>query len=357
MSELQFSLLVIGIGVIVVLYAFGWWKQKQYQQRFEGIFKPPRNDALYENPEAETADTVESKSSPNISDAGLSESDSAGSFIDETCSILDVRDDFIIEIHAASPHVASVLNGLWQRKFDFGKPVHVCGMTFATKKWERVIPESQTLYKRFRLALQLVDRGGPISAAKLADFRDLVSGIAQNLNADTSTPDVDETHRRAIDLDAFCASVDQMVGVNLMPPGKRLLLGSKISQSATLLGMTLESDGAFHQLDEQGHSLFSLTNRDAKPFQHHLLETSGSAGITLLLDVPRVSSPTEKFDEWMQVAHGLGKGLQVNLVDDHDVPLSESGLALIRTRIEEIEAKMTEYGITPGSPQAHRLFS
>jgi len=357
MSELQFILMIIGIGVIVLLYAFDWRQQKQYQKRFEGAFKPPQNNTSHEESETDATDTIENISSSEISDSALFESDSAGSYIDEICSTLDIRDDFIIEIHATNPHIASVLNSLWQRKFDFGKPVHVCGMTVATKKWERVIPESQTLYKRFRLALQLVDRSGPISAAKLADFRDLASGIAQNLDADTSIPDFNETHRRAIDLDAFCASVDQMVGVNLMPPGKRLLLGSKISQSATLLGMTLGSDGAFHQIDGQGYSLFSLTNRDAKPFQHHLLETSGSTGITLLLDVPRVSTPTEKFDQLMQVAHGLAKGLQVNLVDDHDKPISESGLAIIRTRINEIETKMTEYGIIPGSPQAHRLFS
>jgi len=357
MSELQFSLLVIGIGVIVVLYIYGWWKQRQYQQKFDISFRSSQSDALYENPEA---DSVVSEANTAVTEKPESttvETETAASYIDETCSTLDVRDNFIIELNTNSPHTASALNSLWQRKFDFGKPVYVCGMTFNTKQWERVIAESQTLYKRFRFALQLVDRSGPISAAKLADFRDLVAGIAQSLNADAAIPDVDETHHRAIDLDAFCASVDQMVGVNLIPPGKRLLLGSKISQSATLLGMTLESDGAFHQLDGQGHSLFSLVNRDAKPFQLHLLETSGSAGITLLLDVPRVSNPTDKFDQLMQVAHGLAKGLQVNLVDDHNVPLSESGLALIRTRIEEIEAKMTEFGVTPGNPQAYRLFS
>jgi len=58
-----------------------------------------------------------------------------------------------------------------------------------------------------------------------------------------------------------------------------------------MLGMTLESDGAFHLLDAQGHSLFSLSNQDTKPFQHHLLKTFGTAGITLLLDVPRVDTP------------------------------------------------------------------
>jgi len=49
--------------------------------------------------------------------------------------------------------------------------------------------------------------------------------------------------------------------------------------------------------------------------------------------------------------------LQVSVVDDHLVALSDNGLALIRTRIAGGEAKMRDHGITPGSSQALRLFS
>ena len=76
------------------------------------------------------------------------------------------------------------------------------------------------------------------------------------------------------------------------------------------MGMTLEADGAFHLLDAQGHSLFSLINQDSKPFQHLTLETSSTAGITLLLDVPRVEDPGSQFDRMMQVARELARELQ-----------------------------------------------
>jgi len=148
-----------------------------------------------------------------------------------------------------------------------------------------------------------------------------------------------------------------MVGVNLVPPAGRLLLGGRIAQAAALLGMTLEADGAFHLLNAQGHSLFSLINQDSKPFQHLSLETSSTAGLTLLLDVPRVEDPGSQFDRMMQVARLLARELQLNVVDDHRVALSDSGLALIRARINEVELKMSAKGITPGSTQARRLFS
>ncbi|MBI2286797.1 MAG: cell division protein ZipA C-terminal FtsZ-binding domain-containing protein [Nitrosomonadales bacterium] len=289
----------------------------------------------------------------------------ANPVLDGSCALLEVRSDFIIELHLAEPSPAAVLDGLWQRKFDFGKPVQVCGLTLPGKmprqmtgqQWERAIAESQTLYERFRIALQLVDRGGAISAARLADFRDLVLGIAKLIKADTAVPDVDETHRRAAELDAFCAEVDQMVGINLVPPGERLLPGARIAQAAALHGMTLEADGAFHALNAQGHSAFSLINQDSKPFQHHTLETFGTPGLTLLLDVPRVENPAVQFDEMLRIAHELARELQVNLVDDHRVVLSDNGLARIRAQIAEVEAKMRDNGIAPGSGQARRLFA
>ena len=182
-------------------------------------------------------------------------------------------------------------------------------------------------------------------------------GIAKQIKADTTVPDVDETHRRATELDTFCAEVDQMVGINLVPPGERLLHGAKIAQATALHGMTLEADGAFHSLDAQGHSVFSLINQDTMPFQHHTLETFNTPGITLLLDVPRVENPAKQFFRMARIARELARELQVNLVDDNRVALPDPALAVIREQIAEVEAKMRDNGIVPGSGQARRLFS
>jgi FtsZ-interacting cell division protein ZipA len=367
MSELQTALLAIGFGVIVAVYAFGWWQQRKYRRKFGAAFKASHADALYQEnsagpaePEpalAAMAEEAVGDTIPAVEEAAPAAEMPAAPVLDGSCALLDVRSDFIIELHLAEPSPAAVLDGLWQRKFDFGKPVQVCGLTLAGRQWERAIAESQTLYERFRIALQLVDRGGAISAAKLADFRDLVLGIAKQVKADTAVPDVDETHRRATELDAFCAEVDQMVGINLVPPGERSLPGARIAQAAALHGMTLEADGAFHALDAQGHSAFSLINQDSRPFQHHTLETFGTPGLTLLLDVPRVEDPAVQFDQMVRIAHELAGELQVNLVDDHRVVLSDNGLARIRAQIAAVEAKMRDNGIAPGHAQARRLFA
>ncbi|MDO8464032.1 MAG: cell division protein ZipA C-terminal FtsZ-binding domain-containing protein [Gallionella sp.] len=372
MSELQAVLLAIGFGAIVAVYAFGWWQQRQYRRKFGAAFKANHTDALYRESDAKPAEQARQSFSPEMVETVLNDAvpdgdDVAGmpsvkegaamTLLDESCALLDMRSDFIIELHLDEPGPAAILDGLWQRKFDFGKPVQVCGLTLGTQRWERAIAESKALYARFRIALQLVDRGGAVSAAKLADFRDLVLGLARNIKADATVPDINETHRLAVELDQFCAEVDQMVGINLVPPGERLLPGGKIAQAAALQGMTLESDGAFHLLNAKEHSLFTLINQNNEPFQGHTLEAFSTAGITLLLDVPRTLNPVAQFDIMVHAAHEFARELQANLVDDHLVVLSDNGLALIRTRIAGIETKMCDNRIVPGSGQARRLFA
>ena len=369
MSELQAALLAIGFGVIVAVYAFGWWQQRKYGHRFGATFRANHADALYRD-NAAALEKIQQpaplKATEDAADETITTFDktvepataerSGRDLPGDSCALLDVRSDFIIEVHPAEPCPATVLDGLWQRKFDFGKPVQVCGMTLNSPQWERAIAESQTLHSRFRVALQLVDRSGAISAAKLADFRDLVLGVAGHIKADSAAPDVHEAHRCAVELDTFCAEVDQMIGINLVPPGERLLLCSRIAQAAALRGMTLEADGAFHLLDTHGHSLFSLANQDAKPFQHHTPETAGTAGITLLLDVPRTENPAKQFFRMARIARELARELQANLVDDHRVALTDPALAVIREQIIRVEEKMCANDIVPGSAQARRLF-
>lgn len=370
MSDLQTALLAIGVGVVVAVYLFGWWQQRRFSRKFGAAFKASHSDALYQDTSTQPSEffrksvsTAENKlDEPSYlpeatGDKNFSMEPAEPAKLDESCDSVSERSDFIIEMNLAEPSPASVLVGLWQRKFDFGKPVLVCGLPLNSQQWERAIPEHHNLYARFRIALQLVDRGGAISAAKLADFRDLVIGLASHIKADAGVSDHNKAHLHAIELDAFCAEVDQMVGINLLPPGERLIPGANLAQIAALLNLKLESDGAFHLYDVNGHTLFSLINQDSRPFQAHTLETVSTAGITLLLDAPQVETPSVQFDKMVRVAHELAKVLQLNIVDDHRVVLSEGGLARIREQLVEIEDKMHRYGIISGSVQARRLFA
>ncbi len=372
MSELQAALLAIGFGVIVAVYIFGWWQQRKYRRKFGEAFKGNHADPLFQSPPEpepvvehvlDVNQALEIEQVPEVEPILPEEIPPKSVLVpevasppDRPCMLLEAESDFIIEFNPVEPSPASVLGGLWQRKFDFGKPVHICGLKLNTQQWERAIAENQSLYSSFKIALQLVDRNGPVSAAKLGDFRDLVLGVARAVKAATRVPDIIQSHYRATELDAFCAEVDQMVGINLLPPGDRLLPGVVIAQAAARHGMKLDADGAFHLPDEQGHSLYTLINRDAMPFQHHTLQSFSSKGVTLLLDVPRVAHPAAQFDCMVKLARELAVEWQVNMVDDHRVALTEPGLALIHEQITAVEIKMRDNGIASGSVLARRLF-
>ena len=354
MSELQISLLGIGIAVIVAVYLYNIWLQRQYQRRFGEVFRQHHEDALYHGMPGNKLDTL-------LDEAETSQvlpADKARVNIpDEVCTLLHEASDYIVEIFPIDLVSADALGPLWDRRFDFGKNVNACGKNHATGNWEKVIAESHVTYSAFRLGLQLANRSGAVGVARLSDFRDLAREIGQQLQAEMKLPDVEAAATCAVQLDAFCAEVDQMIGINLLPNGGITVAANEVNQVAQAHGMSLQADGSFHLPDTRGFTLYSLCNVDAAPFQHHTFNHMRVKGLTLLLDVPRVEKPVQRFDEMVALARDLAKELGATLVDDHRVVLGDSSIAQIREQVASIEARMQSGGIQPGSAQARRLFS
>jgi FtsZ-interacting cell division protein ZipA len=182
--------------------------------------------------------------------------------------------------------------------------------------------------------------------------------IGDQLQAEIVLPSMADALKQAQLLDEFCAEVDQMIGLNILPGGDRLLFGSEIARVAERHGLTLQADGAFHLLDAHGLTLFTLNNMDNNiPFQHHTLTQMRVQGLTLLLDVPRVERPAHRFDEMAVLARELAMDLRAGLVDDHRVSLGDAAIAQIRGQVVAVESRMLAGKIVPGSAQALRLFS
>lgn len=386
MSELQISLLGIGIAVVLAMYAYNAWQHRQYRRKFGAAFKPEREDALYQS-SPEKSVTDDSAPDTPATEASIGEllAEPAGNTLAETmeqvssgealpgetqpresqrthavdgvCMLLDEATDYIAVLSLKFPAGAQALGPLWQQRFDFGKNVHACGLNMMSGAWEKVIAESPLSYSAFKLSLQLADRTGAVSEGRLGDFRDLARNIAKQLGAEVELPDVAAASARAQELDVFCAEVDQMIGLNILPSGERQLSGADVARVAALHGFSLQADGAFHLLDESGHTRFSLANYDNSPFQHHTLNQMRITGLTSLLDVPRVEQPAHCFDEMALLTRQVAMDLHAAVVDDHRVALGEASIAKIREQVAAIESRMLSGKITPGSAQARRLFS
>ena len=357
MSELQISLLGIGVAVVLIIYIYNWLQQRQYRRKFGAAFKHGHEDALYRPALEIPTDELVEKMEQAVPISILPNEPQCGHTVDAVCVLLDKETDYIAVISPKSPVGAEALTLLWQQRFDFGKSVHVCGLSSASCEWEKVIADSPLAYTSFKLALQLVNRSGMVSEAKLGDFRELARKIAAQLHISVVLPDVPETAAHAVELDKFCASVDQMIGLNILPSNDRILSGDDIARVAEQHDLHLQVDGAFHLVDTHGHTLFSLCNEDNTPFQHHTLGQLHVDGLTLLLDVPRVEQPSLGFDQMVILARQLASELRATIVDAHHVALTEGSITLIRERIAAVEAEMRASQIPAGSAQARRLFS
>jgi FtsZ-interacting cell division protein ZipA len=356
MSELQIGLLAIGVVVVIAVYAYGFWQQRQYRRKFGNPLQSEREDVLY----SATPTTISHHAEELIEEevAEIEEIETHRVVVDdEICGLLDATTDYVVAMTLDEPLTTQVLAPLWSRRFDFGKSVNACGLNFHTKRWERLIPESHPSYTAFKIGLQLADRTGAVSETRLVEFQMVLNEIAEQEQAEISHPSIEEVVQKAKELDQFCLEVDQMIGLNILPGGDRLLFGSEIAQVAESHGMLLQADGSFHLLNEQGQTLFILINMDGSAFQHHTLTQTRVQGLTLLLDVPRVEMPAYQFDAMAVLGRQLAMDLRAGLVDDHRVSLGDEAIASIREQVAAIEAQMLEGKVIAGSAQALRLFS
>lgn len=349
MSELQISLLAIGLIVVAGIFLYGQWQQWRYRRsigsRLDDTGSMP---TMTEEPATVRSGTAADPLVPPTVPAATA---------DEVCGLLNDSTDYVATLLLKTPQSPAVLETLWQRRFDFGKTVTVCGLNNASSLWERMIPESPQIYRAFRMGLQLVDRGGSVSEMRLAGFHDLLDDIASDLQVEAKLPPVREVLQRAQELDRFCADVDKMIGINLLTSSDRKLFGTEVATAAERVGMNLQADGGFHLLDADGESLLTLGATDGSPFQHLTLNQTRVDSLTLLLDIPRVAAPAQRFDEMVALAQELARVMRLTLADDQRVALSDGAIAQIRAQVAATEAMMLAGHITPGSAQARRLFS
>jgi FtsZ-interacting cell division protein ZipA len=192
---------------------------------------------------------------------------------------------------------------------------------------------------------------------EIASFTGMVKNVAALHNLHAELPNEGVALSRAGELDAFCADVDVMIGMNLVAPVGSNLTGTKIRGLAESQGMTLKGDGSFHFPAPDGSTLFALTNMEPRPFQSHSLANQTTRGLTFLLDVPKVARDSRALDQMITVARRLAGSLEATLVDDNRAPLSDTGVAKIRQQLDQIYQRMDARGIPAGSPLARRLFS
>jgi len=377
MSDLQISLLVIGVVVVGAVYLFNWVQERKLRRKLEQAFGPAQDDVLLETapplpslspvadrriePQLQPAEASPVAASDDSPEAALPEPElaPAGSLPVASPSApgLDPAIDFIARIDADAPIPGAMLIELLRKVAVCGKPVRGAGFDPEAGLWEDLGQAGGGRYARLCLALQLVNRTGPVNPAQLAAFCDAINSCAGKMSAVTTLPDTGEALRLAGELDGFCAEVDVAIGINIVAPEAGPFSGTKIRALAEAAGFKLEPEGVFHYRNDDRQTLFTLDNHEPAPFIPEQVKSLSTTGITLLLDVPRVADGQSALDRMFEIGRSFAQTLGGRLVDDNRVALNEAGIAKIRRQLGAIHDMMEAHGVHAGSERALRLFS
>lgn len=370
MSDLQLSLLIIGVLVVGGVTAFNWFQQWRLRRKLEQSFGQQREDVLLrEQPARPAASRIEPQigGAPDLPPEDFDEpAAAAAAAVAEAGEPLvptlpavaefDPAIDYVVAIDAQEAVSAAALADLHDRVAACGRPYRIVGYNAATGEWEEASRLGGTRYAHLRLALQLVNRNGAVDAATLGAFCTAARECAQQAGATVSCPDIETAVAHARELDAFCSEVDVAIGVNIVASTSKFG-GTRIRALAEAAGLRLQPQGVFHYCDAERNLLFTLDNHEPAPLLPEQIKNISTSGVTLLLDVPRVAQGQAALDLMLTVGDSLARELSGTLVDDNRVPLQGAALEAIRRQLKSIQDVMEARGISPGSERALRLFS
>lgn len=276
----------------------------------------------------------------------------------------DERIDFIVTLPGRSrPIPRDKALGIYkQNEYMLDKPRGLYGLRNVTKVWSNLDSDPiSTEYTDLRLAIQLADINGPVTESELNTFTQLSLKLADPLKRRTLfSMEHDEALQMARKLDAFCKEFDVVASFNILANGPVGFMGLDISSAMSQLDMHLGPRKVFNKYpghNQRAFPCYSLANLyDPGTFEASSMQRFVTKGLTLFMQIPCVRNPAKVFEQMAKDAMKLCNTLDGKLLDQDNKPLTQNGLKLIYRQVKDIDARMTEQGITAGSETAIRLF-
>lgn len=370
-SELQIGLAALGVAVVAGIIAYNKWQERKHRRQAEEAFRSDHRDVLLEPQDGAqpTGDRIE----PSWDDSAAenpqpvvaaapppwqTKDNPIRRVTPGLPDVVDPRIDCVIRIESIETLDAPRLWAAQHQELEgISKPVRWFAFDDAANVWRMLTPNTAGAFHWYCVAMQLVDRRGAIGENDFMHFSGGVQRIADQFFAvPADLPTRVETLRKATDLDEFCAGVDVQIGINVVATNQPFA-GTKVRALAEAHGMTIGDDGAFHARDENGNTLYSLSNMEPALFAPEEMRQLHTSGLTLVIDVPRVANGVPVFERMMQQATQIAEALQGTVVDDNRAPFGPDAAAVIRSQIQHFQAQMAGLDVPAGSPLAMRLFS
>ena len=380
MSDLQLALIGAGVAVVAAVWGFNRWQEARQRRAAQAAFAPtdkadvlaPRSETAADDTRREPAlgdERLEPRVDADRSDEAIPESAGLESAEAETAepetsavsqalpplpeAWADEMADCIVQLDFPGAVLASEVlaaQAEWTERVQ--RPMQWLGLDDTLHLWRPLSTGDRGRYGVVCAAMQLADRRGAASAGEVAAFVGCVQAVARRFGARGTVPAADDVliHARAID-DA-CASVDMQLALNLVPANGHPFDGSALRNALEQAGFSLAEDGSFRMPED----LFALTPLGGGVFDE-FAENALERGMTMTLDVPRVTDGQHAFDRLLVLVTELAEHFGCALVDAQRNALAAEAIAAIRSRIADLQEQMAQRRIAPGSVRARRLFS
>lgn len=387
MTSLHYTLIALGIALVGAVMLYNLYQERRSRKQAERIFRLPDDDqdvslgdlpmpedlpetrieprlsVLEEEetivvtppPETRVAEAPKPVVAPPPEPVSLPDEPvrpaamvASGGHAMAPESPLDGEIEFVARLRYTQPTAVQFAT-LQENLRRISKPIRMVGQR-EDGEWEPVLGHAARPYETIELSILLADRAGPVSEVQLDAFCRRLYEFASEHGGAISCQDKAKAIEQAQALDAFCAKVDMLIGLNVLPTASDGFDHRTVRDMVVQAGMGQGADGIYSLKDENGQILFTLTDGAA-------LQDEAMHGLTLLFDVPRVARGLESFDRMTEFGLLLAAELGGNLVDDSGRPVSRASLARDRKSLESIYAMMAERGIPAGGERALRLFA
>lgn len=370
-NELQYSLIGLGILAILGLAIYNLWQERKARKHAEQAFRSNHHDVLLDGDVEPVIPPAPGgrmepglRSSQNDPDPvvplpakPVRSSQSTQRAQEPVLGFEDQAIDCAVSIEApAGVSAAALFSAAQEVLAGVTRRLQWYGWSDLDRNWFLIDARTPGSINRACVTLQLVDRRGPISESELDRFYQQLQRVCEQFLAVPRLPARTEVLGHAEEIDRFCSEVDVQIAVNVIAQNTSFA-GTKLRGLAEAAGLQLGTDGAYHVLDDAGNSLFALANQESVPFSAEQLRHLQTHGLSLVLDMPRVSAPVLAFDRMVTLAQHLAESLDGAVVDDNRSPLSDRSIGLIRSQLAQFELHMERQSMPAGGEIALRLFA
>lgn len=340
MSDIQFALTILAVIIILIMIIFNWIRLIQYRKQNQ-----TENSFLYKDEDG----LSQEEKNPYDQDLSISEKYLLSNLPKDIYRNIDAI--AFIKLNKAT-HAISKLN---LRDFIELPHTHI----FIRKNedvWTSTDGISGSVsFDQILLAMQLVDRQGPISSAHTQTFRMLAEKTKNDLDGSLIWLSHSNIEDDAKELNQFCALVDHMMTLTLIPKNNGMFDNKKLIDTLKTDGFKENKDGYHVFKGRDKHPLFRITSLNQQPLSFNL--DTYIQGILFQMDLPLTLSCKESFDVMLESITNFQKDFDCMLVDSNKKELNINHIERIRYQVEKIEHQMITRNIPPGSSCARRLFS